>query len=512
MYESTESARSHELNRENINPISVPHRQHPVAIFTFVLRTLREMIIPIILVFFLGQGGNSPFFSWQGITLMLLALLGFGFISWLRFTWRVEEDELRIEQGLFVRKKRYVPRDRIQAIDISSGPVQRQFGLVRLNVLTAGGSAPEAAISAISREDARAIEEALQVETRKEGVAGMDVEREITWPVYRLSRKRLLIAASTAGSFGVALSIVGTVMAQINQVVSEEQVIEWIETYADGVTADIWITLAVVAVLAAWLLSVFGTLLRYSGFTLSRNDRELHIRRGLFEKKHITIPYHRIQAVRVVEGILRQPLGFAMVYVENAGFGDEGGKTTVVSPLMRKQELETFLKEMLTDYDVHLPGVKPPRRAFLRYQIKTVVPALLLASVGAWYFGALWLIPVILMTAGVIGYVRYRDAAAGFDGEHGFMRFRRLARSTVVFHRRRIQSLTVLANWFQRRVKLCSVMATVASGSGGAMFQVDHLDASVRSEWLGWYGAEHRVERPGVTQGYWPDWGSSGSL
>lgn len=482
--------------------IDQPRRQHPVATFTFVLRTLREMLVPIILVVFLGQGGNSPIFTWWGISLLLLVLLLVGFVGWLRFTWRVEEDELRVEQGLFVRKKRYVPRDRIQAIDISSGPLQRLFGLVRVNVLTAGGAAPEAEISAITRKDARAIQEALQVKVK----TGEISTEEASWPAYRISRKRLLLAASTAGSFGIALSIVGTLMAQVNQVVSEEEMIAFIERWAGGTTADFWISFVVFAVVAAWLLSVFGTLLRFSGFTLTRNDRELQIRRGLFEKKQITIPYHRIQAVRVVEGILRQPFGYAMVYVENAGFGDEGGKTTVVFPLLRRSELQQFVAGMLPEYEVSLPGVRPPARAFLRYQIKTVVPALVLASAVAWYFAFYWIIPVIFIAAALIGYIRYRDAAAGFEGEQGFMRFRRLARTTVVFHRRRVQSLSVLANWFQRRKKLCSVMVTVASGSGGAEFRVDHLDESVRREWLGWYGAARDTARPVNPVGLWPQW------
>ncbi len=487
-------------------PISEPRRQHPVATLTFVFQTLRELIVPIIVIFFLGQGGNSPLFTWWGISLMLSVLLVTGIVNWMRFTWRVEEGELRIEQGLLVRKKRYVPRDRIQAIDISSGPLQRMFGLVRLKVLTAGGSSPEAKISAISRGDAQAIQDALQVEMRSPETA----ESEPQWPVYRISRKRLLLAASTAGSFGVALSIVGTVMAQFNQVISEEQMIDFVESWAGGTTVEFWIMFVILAVLAAWLLSVFGTLLRFSGFTLSRNGRELYIRRGLFEKKQITIPYHRIQAVRVVEGILRQPFGFAMVYVENAGFGDEGGKTTVVFPLIRKRELQQFLGDMLPEYDVALPGVRPPGRAFLRYQIRTVVPALVAASVLAWFLTWYWVIPVIFAAAGLMAWIRYRDAAAGFEEGRGFLRFRRLARSTVLFHRRRVQSLSVLANWFQRRKKLCSVLVTVASGKSGAQFQVDHLDEPDGREWLEWYGAEGTVARPESTAGQWPDWRSGG--
>lgn len=483
--------------------LSTPRRQHPVAAFTFILRTLREMIIPILVFFFLGQREDSPFFNIYVLLLMLAVLLLIGIVNWLRFTWRIENEELRIEEGLLVRKKKYLPSDRIQAIDISSGPIQRLFGLVRINVLTAGGSQKDAEIHALSHEDARAIQKALQGNGHPSGRTTADT----SWPIYKLSKKRLLIAASTAGSFGIALSIVGTLMAHVNQAVSEEQMIAFVEAYAQGLTVDFWITLALAAILIAWLLSLFGTMIRFSGFTLTRNEHELQIRRGLFEKKQITLPYHRIQAVRVVEGIFRQPFGYAMLYVENAGFGDEAGKTTVVFPLIRKKELSEFLSRMLPEYNISLPGVRPPGRAFLRYQFRVVLPPLLIISALAWYFSLFLLIPLVFVLATATGYLRYKDAAAGFCAGLGFMRFRRLARSTVFFHRKRIQSISVLANWFQRRKALCSLRVTVASGKGGVDFQVDHLDERVHKEWQDWYGSGHLISRPEKPMGLWPDWG-----
>ena len=477
-------------------------RQHPAAAFTHVLRTLREFLIPILLFIFLGTGGNSFLFSWQGFSVFLLTLLVIGVLNWFRFTWRVEEDELRIDKGVLVRSKRYLPRDRIQAIDISMGPIQRLFGLVRLKVLTAGGSSPEAEISAITLADARRIQKVLQVEVRglTNGSVAEAEEDTSRWPVYRLSKKRLLLAASTSASFGVALSIVATLIAQIHQVVDEATILGFLEARLGGVTADTWIALATGAVIIAWLLSVFGTLFRFSGFHLKRNRKELQIRRGLFEKKLITIPYHRIQAVRVVEGILRQPLGFAMVYIENAGFGDEGGGSTVVNPLIRKTELDQFLSDMLPDYHVELPIVKPPKRAFLRYQIRLFVPVVAVTSLLSWLTGWYLLFAPFVLLAGLAAWLSCRDAAAGFDRENGFIRYRRLARTTAFFHRRRVQSLSVLANWFQRRKELCSIVATVASGESGMSFRVDHLSANDGGAWLEWYG----VDRKTTIAGFYP--------
>ena len=49
------------------------------------------------------------------------------------------------------------------------------------------------------------------------------------------------------------------------------------------------------------------------------------ITKGLLEKKRITLPLNRIQAIRIVENPLRQLTGFATVVVESAGGNGENG-------------------------------------------------------------------------------------------------------------------------------------------------------------------------------------------
>src|SRR5690606_41338100 len=46
---------------------------------------------------------------------------------------------LHIEYGLFVRKQRFVPFERIQSIHMTEGILHRLFGVVKLEIETAGG-------------------------------------------------------------------------------------------------------------------------------------------------------------------------------------------------------------------------------------------------------------------------------------------------------------------------------------------------------------------------------------
>lgn len=485
-------------------------RQHPVAAITNFLRTLRELLIPIIIVAFFGGSGqegglfSSPVYLGGMLSFLLLT----GVVQWYRYTYRVEDDELRIEYGVLVRKRSFIPRHRIQVIDISSGVLQRMFGLVSLNVQTAGGSTPGATINALTREEAQWIKETLsrddeEEQTEEESIAETNGEEaldaaatdeitakekpksEASQPEYRLSWNRLLVAGTTSGSFGIALSIVGTIFAQANTVIDENAVVNFIQDFVDSSVVFFSMLIAGL-ILLAWLLSIIGTILANANFELFKRKKEIIISRGLFEKKQITIPYSRIQAVRIKEGIVRQPLGYCSLYVDSAGFGQESGESTVLFPLLPRRDAEDFLKVMVPEYAREIQVERPPLRALRRYILRSLLP--IFALIGASY----WLLPVghwslLLLPAGVLlGYMRFNAAAAGHDDDTITITYRGLAKTTALVKRYRIQSISGWANWFQRRRGLQSLSVNIASSDTGASFNALDLEEKTALNFVEW--------------------------
>ena len=247
-----------------------------------------------------------------------------GIARWYWFYYWLDDDELRVKQGLIVRKMQFIPRHRIQVIDISSGIIQRMFGLVSLNVQTAGGDTPGVIISALRMQEALAIRSMLrrdstqpQTDPRTPAQSPPDSPLEsITTNIrqeHHLSGDRLLIGAATSGGFGVFLSVLATIYSQVSGSVDEEQVLGWVSSIplADQ---NLILTMIVVLILVAWTMSVGSFILKYANFRIRRLDRELVISKGLLERRQVTIPYRRIQAVRIVEGVLRQPFGYGHHY------------------------------------------------------------------------------------------------------------------------------------------------------------------------------------------------------
>src|SRR5690625_3729447 len=127
------------------------------------------------------------------LLLFLVVTIITSILSWLRFTYRVEENELRIEQGIFIRKKRYVPINRIHKIDFTANVVHRIFKLVNIQIDTAGTAGAQVSLSAVITSKGEQLRKALKKqvdETEFEAVDLAEPKREIS---EKLSWKRLLI-------------------------------------------------------------------------------------------------------------------------------------------------------------------------------------------------------------------------------------------------------------------------------------------------------------------------------
>jgi len=464
---------------------SEPRHLHPAAMLIDAIKTIRRwvsaFVIPGIAV--LASRG----FSMQTIVLILLGALVaaaiaalWGFLSWRATTYEISGDAFRLRQGVLQKNERTIPLEHVQSVDTVQGIIQRLFGIVEVRVETAGGgtSEPDASLSALNRADAeelrREIEGSRREPVEREDAAGPTVLR-------RLDTRDLLIAGATSGQIGVAFSLIAVASQIFDDLLSESLAQRLFEALAPRSVTAALLLVGAFGVFA-WLLAIGGTVLAYSGFTLSRHADFLYVRRGLLERREATIPLARIQAVRIVEGALRQPFGLATLRVESAGYGQDSGVSTTLFPLLPRKEAHELLLDAAPEFGV-VPTLNPlPARALRRYVLRATVPALLLAAAfplvsslafdfAGWGFAAL----LLVFPAAVYGWLRYRDAGWAYQGDRLVVRSRLLARTTTVAPRRRLQSRDVIRSPFQRRARLATFRAQVASGSGGAELRVTDL-------------------------------------
>ncbi|HET7522499.1 MAG TPA: PH domain-containing protein, partial [Bacillales bacterium] len=287
----------------------------------------------------------------------------------------------------------------------------------------------------------------------------------------------LFVAGATSGKIGVVLSVLGAIFSQIDTLLPKHFYSNVLRNLVESSLSFIVLLIFAIAV-CAWILAILGTMIKYAGFTLSRADHELQISYGLLERRRVTIEIRRIQAVRVVEGMLRQPFGLATVYVESAGGsgGKEEDYSTVLFPLLRKKELPSFFGEFVPDYPGSPKFVPAPKNALPHYVIRQVLFLLvILVPVAIWIPWGVWSL-ILLPWAAILGAMQYRAAGWATSGEFRVLRFRHLRRMTVFIPRRNIQARERRQSFFQEKSKVATYQVSVMSKRAGKNFRVAYLD------------------------------------
>jgi putative membrane protein len=481
--------------------MSSEKRLHPVAMLVGAIKTLRRWVSGLVfpgIVLLVSQG-----FSLWTVTLFLLGLLAvavlaalWGFLSWRATTYTVTGNSFRLRQGVFQKNERTIPLEHVQSVDTVQGIIQRAFGVVEVRIETAGGGAsePDASLAALDREAAQTLRREIEGSKR-------EISEETTGPTILrwLSTSDLLLAGATSGQIGVAFSVLAIGFQFLDDFFPEDFVRRLVETLAPN-----WLMVVLIlvpaGVLLAWLLAIAGTVLAYSGFTLSREGNFLYIKRGLLERREATIPLSRIQAVRISEGLLRQPFGLASLRVESAGYGEDAGVSTTLFPLLPRNEVEELLAGAAPEF-AGAPDIEQlPRRSLRRYVFRATFFYLIIAFAAALvsfliFQSTLGLLGLFLIPpAAAYGWLCYRDAGWAFEEDRLVVRHRSLGRKTAIAPRLHLQSRGLVSSPFQRRVRLATFLAEVASGSGGSVLRVKDLDGEAAETLVGDLGPGVSIE------------------
>ncbi|RHW34892.1 hypothetical protein D1B33_12645 [Lysinibacillus yapensis] len=484
------------------------YKLHPISAVINFVKGLKELILPFVVLFFANgfnlkenSGQNDFWLSLIPVGIFLLITIGLlisGIIKWWTYEYWFEEGELRVEYGLFVKKKRYIPFDRIQSFNYKEGIFHRVFGLVQVMVETASSTSGEAEVilTAISKEAANRIE--IVTRKQKEEIRHADLQdsplivEEIAEPlsrvIHKMTTKELIILATTSSSMGVVIAGTAAVLSQFAEFIPFERIFEELSAFIKF--GFVIVALSIMAGLfITWLAAVVVTFINYYDFTVWEENDRLIITRGLLEKKRVTIPLNRIQAVKIVENPLRQLFGFATVAVESAsgGFGGDDKKITLF-PLIRKKELLSPLEELFPRFNWEPSFTKPPKKAkpfFYRIDFIWLAPVILASSYWLFPYGLLSFL--VIIPAVLIGLWQYKTTGFAINEQQLTIVYRVFSRVTFHVEKKRIQALESRQSYFQKRREIATVQVRVMSGMTGASAKAANLENENIEEIMKWF-------------------------
>ena len=392
-------------NRPGAEPVA-DRRLHPMSWLFVLIQHLKQYIVPLLVLVFVGRGDRNELWSLVGVALLVLAAL------WRYATYRygVGASGLVVRSGLFTRNLRVIPFVRIQNVAVHQTVLHRLFGVAEVRLESAGSKEHEAQMRVLKLADAMALETLV----RRRGDSPAEAAEERVDTLLRLSPLEVLrLGLVSNGGLvlaGAGLAAAMQMLPDVNGRIPERALrrgANWLLGQLGGYQLDalgyVLLAAGAIAFVAAALklLSVTLALLRYYGFELSEQGRQLTAERGLLGRWRTTVPRRRIQAWMLEEGLLHRLVKRRRLAVDTVGADghEEGRALKELAPIATPAACTALVDHLLPRAGWDALQWQPLPKAVWWRMFLPDVPWTLLATfalywqVGGWCLLALLWLP-----------------------------------------------------------------------------------------------------------------------
>ncbi|RAL26930.1 PH domain-containing protein [Thermoflavimicrobium daqui] len=473
-----------------------PQKLHPI----FILFDVPKHFVSLLPVFIFLWVQIEDWLITLGICfIVFLCLLVYSVFEWIRSIYFIDHGEFCLQKGGIFHKKVFIPLEQIQAVEIEQKLWHRLFDVVEVHIETASGNDSEAVLKAVKKTDALSLQKFLLREENKVDLgSSLEKNQNDTSIFYRVTWKTLIQAGMTSGKIVYTLSLPVLFGLKLLEYIDEASQFIDVDAFIEKQHFEMsmlmhlfWIIPSFLIV--AWLISIVWTVIEFAYFKVRRDEKRLYVEYGFFHLRKLTIPIKRIQMVNVEENWLRQPLGWALVKLEIAGYGENNDeeskekKKIVLFPLVSKREIPSLLQHILPEYVAYTDiALRPTPIKSKVYRLIPQLIGLIIVQCIFFYLSPTWSwigIPVILILM-VYQWLRYQDEGWGLAKDGIVLRNRVLVRNTFYVPQRSMQSRTCLQSRRMKRAQLARFRTFISSGRKIRSGYIAEMDVEQILDWI----------------------------
>lgn len=463
------------------------NRTSPYAILFFLGRIIRHVtrnawqsLAPLFAFLIAYQGDLASKLMLGGIGLGTALLVG-SVLHWLFFRYRIGTDSILIRSGIVRKKQLDIKFDRIQGVNTTQNLVYRALGLVTVTFDTAGSSANEGQLPAVTREFAYELRTHISSGKSSAATSG---ENEVALPgnaLLKLDWRDMFRIGLADRRALLIFAFIGPLMDQrsdefeafINNTLQSPALDAMQLDVATGaiMVSGVFILLAALLV----LISVAAAFLRYHNFELFLDGRTLRSQGGLFTRNEHTMDLEKIQTLQLQQGIVQIWLNRFLMTVRQAISGRKQRSSKLFVIPVVTIETADMLRRLLLAPDAGRLTQNPRSKLFQpispyymrsRILFLGLLPGTLLCSalypaIGiASLTGLIWL-PIV----GLFCWRNWKRAGYLHNNNELVRRSGLLGFRTVGLLFRKVQRVTITQSRYQRRKNLASLKLYMASGS-----------------------------------------------
>ena len=467
------------------NKFSEPARQSRVAIFIILIKFIRftlRTFWPIALSFFIGRKAGSSFEDIIGyIALGIAAINLFGSVlTYFRFYFHVEDGAIIIDKGVLRRTKTNIPFERIQTINLQQNIVHQIFGVVSLEIDTAGAKKSELTIDALSKEDAEALRMFILEERNQ--LSGNTAELETAEEHEETEEATILklgvgdlikvgVSQNHLRSMAILFAFVFSTLNELTDSVSDA-VQEQLSGYEEALLSNTWIVFlgsVIIVAIISFIYSLINTVLKNFDLKLSTRKGGLKLVRGLLNREEISINKSKVQNISWSDNPLRSVFNMYTVQIEQASSSQADQlKAKIKIPGSYMEQVQNILNVVFGQEKIE-SDEKYRVSILLKYRIfiyTGLLPAIIAAVIGYLNIGldGLWFlawIPMVWLSTSLY----YQKRSFLLDNELLQNNRGTFGHHFEMLHIYKVQAVSIKQSWYQRRKSLATVVLHTAAGS-----------------------------------------------
>ena len=467
-------------NKSEFN-FSEPQRQSQAALILIIYNRFKNLISRFWYIIVIGLfTGKSNWGTSDPFSLVILFLTGFtaifGIISYFRYYFWIEDDQLVIRSGVLKKTLTQIPFDRIQTIDFEQNLIHQALNVIGLKIDTAGTATSEIKMQALTKEKAQELRKFILSQKREVQLEELGEETQVlvqedAKEIYGIDFARLVKIGLTENHIRSGFVILFGGFWFLDNVREAGVDVEGIGSqYYDQVLNSIVIIgiIAIFFVFVSMFISVARVFLKYFDLKFFRSYNGFKVISGLFNRKEVAALDSKIQLFEWKQNLIQKGLGYHNIILKQASSAEMGTKKSILVPGVNKTDIERvkdFLFPTRNEDNVQMTQLN--KWSLWRPLMYLALLAILLATLFIYtksYYNLTALIIVCILIV-VRSIKKYHKAFYGVNDRAIFVKGGVFGHSKwmTMFHK--IQSLEITQTPFQYRRKLASLQVHTASGS-----------------------------------------------
>jgi putative membrane protein len=432
--------------------IAMKNRNHKIVILNNFLESMKSILIFLLLS--LSYSPINPFIS---LTVLTVLVFGFSFINWYNTYYEIYDYEIRYTKGFLNKNTTVIPISKISTVDISQNVIYQFLDIAKLKLDSGAVNIGESEIKLVV-----SIEKANKIKNTLGKLEATNKKDEYI----KLSTNEIVKYALTRNTTAIILGIIFTINTFLDDLLKLFKIEKdfYNEVGARLFTIDNinkkFILSICILIIAGYiitkLLAIFYYILKFSNFTICRDDKCINIKYGELSKKKYSLPINKINAVTLKQNLIRQALGLYSLEISTVGYGNEDKEEAILYPICTINKAKEIIEKLVPDYNIDLElkpvNNKGKKRFFV---IPMVITSIIVINLSVIFkYGYISLIIELLVFA--ICYFQYKNTSIGYCEEKIIATLGIFTKKIIIIKIDKVEDITISSSFFQRRDDLCT--------------------------------------------------------